>query len=141
MKIMGAEKLAKQLRQVPDSARVHVVKAIKRNVEQGAKVDVFAGADTKHVAELVRQGLARPPVIFAENEPVLLVGSDAWNEVKSFAELVNARRIVLGTTEGATLRVRVGTPWDWRQRFDLKAFDVAAKKFLAATAPIVGEGA
>lgn len=38
MKIMGAEKLAKQLRQVPDSARVHVVKAIKRNVEQGAKV-------------------------------------------------------------------------------------------------------
>jgi hypothetical protein len=38
MKILGAEKLAKQLRQVPDSARVHVVKAIRRNTEKGAKV-------------------------------------------------------------------------------------------------------
>jgi hypothetical protein len=38
MKIMGAEKLAKQIRQVPISARLHVSKAIKRNTEQGARV-------------------------------------------------------------------------------------------------------
>jgi hypothetical protein len=38
MKILGAEKLAKQIRQVPISARVYVSKAIRGNVEQGAKV-------------------------------------------------------------------------------------------------------
>ena len=38
MKIMGAKKLAKELRQLPDSVRVHVSKAIKRNTEQGAKI-------------------------------------------------------------------------------------------------------
>jgi hypothetical protein len=34
---------------------------------------------------------------------------------------------VLGTTDAATLRVRVATPWDWRQRFDLRALDVVAE--------------
>jgi hypothetical protein len=34
---------------------------------------------------------------------------------------------VLGTSDAATLRVRVGTPWDWRQRFDLVDFEVAAE--------------
>lgn len=45
----------------------------------------------------------------------------AWRLLR----LQAAPYFVLGTTEGATLRVRVGTPWDWRQRFDLQTFDVA----------------
>jgi hypothetical protein len=44
MKIMGAEKLAKQLRQVPDSARVHVVKAIRRNYGKRRKGRTHLGA-------------------------------------------------------------------------------------------------
>ncbi len=32
---------------------------------------------------------------------------------------------VLGTSAGRSLRLRVATPWDWRQRFRLRAFDVA----------------
>ncbi len=47
----------------------------------------------------------------------------AWRLLR----LQAAPYFVLGTTEGATLRVRVGTPWDWRQRFQLVAFDVAAE--------------
>jgi hypothetical protein len=44
----------------------------------------------------------------------------AWRLLR----LQAAPYFVLGTTDQATLRVRVGTPWDWRQRFDLKALDV-----------------
>lgn len=44
----------------------------------------------------------------------------AWRLLR----LQAAPYFVLGTTDQATLRVRVGTPWDWRQRFDLRALDV-----------------
>jgi hypothetical protein len=47
----------------------------------------------------------------------------AWRLLR----LQPAPYFVLGTTDAAILRVRVGTPWDWRQRFDLQAFDVAAE--------------
>jgi hypothetical protein len=33
--------------------------------------------------------------------------------------LQSAPYFVLGTSDAAVLRVRVGTPWDWRQRFEL----------------------
>ena len=42
---------------------------------------------------------------------------------------------VLGTSDAATLRVRVGTPWDWRQRFDLAEFEIEPE---AAGQPRVG---
>ena len=45
----------------------------------------------------------------------------AWRLLR----LQGAPYFVLGTTDGDTLRVRVGTPWDWRQRFVLQAFEVA----------------
>jgi hypothetical protein len=44
----------------------------------------------------------------------------AWRLLR----LQGAPYFVLGTTDNDTLRVRVGTPWDWRQRFQLQAFDV-----------------
>ena len=44
----------------------------------------------------------------------------AWRLLR----LQAAPYFVLGTTEGSTLRVRVGTPWDWRQRFQMQDFDV-----------------
>ena len=36
MKITGATKLAQQLRDIPESARFHIAKTIKRNTERGA---------------------------------------------------------------------------------------------------------
>src|SRR5690606_38916481 len=45
----------------------------------------------------------------------------AWRLLR----LQGAPYFVLGTTDGDTLRVRVGTSWDWRQRFKLLAFDVS----------------
>lgn len=34
---------------------------------------------------------------------------------------------VLGAAPGSVLRLRIATPWDWRQRFRLESFDVAAQ--------------
>ena len=34
---------------------------------------------------------------------------------------------VLGATQSQTLRLRIGTPWDWRQVFRLRSFTVSAR--------------
>jgi hypothetical protein len=47
----------------------------------------------------------------------------------------SAPYFVLGTSDDAVLRVRVATPWDWRQRFDLLDLGVVAE---AAGQPRVG---
>lgn len=70
---------------------------LRTQVEQGAKADVFAGADTKHVDELTRQGLVAGSKVFAENEPVLVVTKDST--IKAFAELPSAQKVVLGAAE------------------------------------------
>ena len=38
--------------------------------------------------------------------------------------LQSAPYFVLGTSDDAVLRVRVGTPWDWRQRFELTGLEI-----------------
>jgi molybdate transport system substrate-binding protein len=47
-------------------------------IQQGAKADVFASADTDYPAELFKEGLVDKPVVFAANELVVAVpeGSD-----------------------------------------------------------------
>ncbi len=42
-------------------------------IQQGAPVDVFASADTKLPEQLYRHGLVEKPVVFTENELVLVV--------------------------------------------------------------------
>ncbi|HEV7888562.1 MAG TPA: hypothetical protein VGO92_13470 [Acidimicrobiales bacterium] len=39
----------------------------------------------------------------------------------------SAPYFVLGTRKAAGLRIRVATPWDWRQRYALRSFEVAAQ--------------
>jgi molybdate transport system substrate-binding protein len=72
---------------------------LRTQVEQGAKADVFAAADQKHMAELVRQKLASKPLPFARNEPVIVVARESIGRIKSIEDLPNASRIVLGTPE------------------------------------------
>ncbi len=39
--------------------------------------------------------------------------------------LASATYHVLGVSAaGGSLRLRIDTPWDWRQRFDLRSFDI-----------------
>jgi hypothetical protein len=39
----------------------------------------------------------------------------------------SAPYFVLGSSPSGSLRLRIGTPWDWRQHFELRAFDVEAR--------------
>lgn len=72
---------------------------LRTQLEHGAVADVFASADTHHMDELVRAGRALAPVVFARNEPVLVVAEEAAATLRSLADLPTAERIVVGTPE------------------------------------------
>lgn len=73
---------------------------LRTQIEQGAKVDVFASADTKHMGAFDKAGaLAGPAKIFARNEPVIVVPKGNPAGVEGIADLPKAKRIVIGTPE------------------------------------------
>jgi molybdate transport system substrate-binding protein len=72
---------------------------LRTQLEQGARADVFASADHLHMAELVAASLATSPVIFARNEPVMVVAKEAATTIRGLADLPTAPRIVIGTPE------------------------------------------
>lgn len=72
---------------------------LRTQLEQGAAVDVFASANQRHMAELVAAGKASAPVVFARNEPVIVVATDAAATIRALADLPRAAHIVIGTPE------------------------------------------
>lgn len=72
---------------------------LRTQLEHGARADVFASADQRHVEALVRAGLLVDPVVFAHNEPVIVVASDSTARVREVADLVQVERLVLGAAE------------------------------------------
>jgi molybdate transport system substrate-binding protein len=72
---------------------------LRAQLEHGAAVDVFASADPRPMDELARASRVAPPVVFARNEPVVVVARESAASLRSLAELPNASRIVLGTPE------------------------------------------
>jgi hypothetical protein len=74
---------------------------------------VLSAAVSSRSADRWRSGLGRKA---AREEMV-------WRLLR----LQSAPYFVLGTSDDAVLRVRVGTPWDWRQRFELLELEVTAE--------------
>ncbi|MGK3990768.1 molybdate ABC transporter substrate-binding protein [Sorangium sp. So ce136] len=72
---------------------------LRTQLEQGAAVDVFASADQRHMNELVKSGRAAGPVVFARNEPVIVVARESAGTIRGLADLPAAARIVVGTPE------------------------------------------
>lgn len=72
---------------------------LRTQLEQGAEADVFASADQRHMAELVKAGRVDQPRVFAKNEPVLAVAKESADRIASLRDLPNANRIVVGTPE------------------------------------------
>lgn len=72
---------------------------LRTQIEQGASADVFASADTEHMAKLVAQKLAQAPVIFAHNEPVIVVARGNPFGVKELRDLGRVKRLVVGAPE------------------------------------------
>jgi len=70
---------------------------LRLQIEQGARADVFASADQRHMDALVRAGLVTGGRVFAGNELVVIVPSDNPAAITAFADLPRARRLVIGT--------------------------------------------
>jgi len=88
---------------------------LRTQIEHGASVDVFASADQKHMNELYRAKKVKSPKLFVTNEPVMIVAKERVQEIKAFADLPSATRIVLGVPE-----VPIG-------RYTLQILDQASK--------------
>jgi molybdate transport system substrate-binding protein len=100
--VLGASSLTEALGKYGDSFSGAKVRSsfassdqLAAQIEQGAKADVFASADTGYPAELHREGLAGKPVVFARNR---LVGvAPKGGSVKSLADLARpGTKIVIG---------------------------------------------
>jgi molybdate transport system substrate-binding protein len=72
---------------------------LRVQIEHGAKADVFASADTKHMQALLEQKLARESTRFARNEPVVIVPASNPANLAKFVDLPKAERIVVGVPE------------------------------------------
>jgi molybdate transport system substrate-binding protein len=72
---------------------------LRVQIEQGAKVDVFASADWKHMKSLATQGLVAEPKVFARNLPVVVVPKNNPAKVQTFADLAKVTHLVVGAPE------------------------------------------
>jgi molybdate transport system substrate-binding protein len=72
---------------------------LRTQIENGARADVFASADQKHMDALVKAKLVTAPRVFARNTPVVIVPGDNPARIASFQDLTKARRIVIGVPE------------------------------------------
>lgn len=72
---------------------------LRTQIEHGAAADVFASADLRHMDALRRAGRVDAPVIFARNEPVLIVPRGRSPAIRALADLPSAARIVVGAPE------------------------------------------
>jgi molybdate transport system substrate-binding protein len=72
---------------------------LRTQLEHGAAADVFASADQKHMAELLRARRVTDPAVFARNEPVVVVAKPKAAALRTFADLPAAGRIVVGADE------------------------------------------
>src|SRR5262245_35060432 len=72
---------------------------LRTQIENGAKADVFASADQKHMAALAKANLVGASKVFVRNTPVIIVPKGNPAKVGSFEQLPKAKKIVIGVPE------------------------------------------
>ena len=72
---------------------------LRTQLENGARPDVFASADERHPAALVKEGLLETPSVFACNTLVLVAPAQNPAGLQRFEDLPKAQRIVLAGRE------------------------------------------
>ncbi len=72
---------------------------LRTQLEQGARADVFASADLKHMNELVKAKRAQTPAVFARNELVIVVAKEQAATLLTVSDLTKAEKIVIGAPE------------------------------------------
>jgi molybdate transport system substrate-binding protein len=70
---------------------------LRAQIERGVAADVFVSADEANMERLRRQGLMDDPVLVAGNRPVVVMFPGS--AVRSFAELPQVKRLVIGAAE------------------------------------------
>ncbi len=114
------EALAADFEKARPGARVRLNLAgsqeLRTQIEQGARADVFASADLKHMDSLEKQGLVEKPLVFARNEPVIVVPSGNPAGIRALIDLPRAKRLVVGAPE-----VPIGS-------YTVKIFEAAGHK-------------
>jgi molybdate transport system substrate-binding protein len=118
------EDLAKTFEAKNPGVKVHLNLAgsqeLRTQIENGARVDVFASADQKHMAALVKANLVAAPRVFARNTPVIVVPKDNPAKVTAFDQLPRAKKLVIGVPEvpiGAyTLQILDKAGADFKQK-------------------------
>jgi molybdate transport system substrate-binding protein len=118
------EDLAKTFEAKNPGVKVHLNLAgsqeLRTQIENGARVDVFASADQKHMAALVKANMVAAPRVFARNTPVIIVPRDNPAKVTAFDQLPKAKKIVIGVPEvpiGAyTLQILDRAGADFKQK-------------------------
>jgi molybdate transport system substrate-binding protein len=117
------EDLAKAF-EAKSGVKVHVNLAgsqeLRTQIENGARADVFAAADQKHMAALVKAKTVANPRVFARNTPVVIVPKDNPAKVGSFDQLPRAKKLVIGVPEvpigSYTLEILEKTGADFKQK-------------------------
>jgi molybdate transport system substrate-binding protein len=69
---------------------------LRAQLELGAAVDVFASADLETMKELEAASRVRKPVVFARNEPVIVVAKERAGAVAGLADLPRLDKLVIG---------------------------------------------
>ncbi len=72
---------------------------LRAQIEHGAKADVFASADLKHMEALRNQNYVQSPDIFARNNLVIVVARERASDIQNIGDLVKANRVVLGAPD------------------------------------------
>jgi len=72
---------------------------LRTQIENGAKADVFASADTRHMSALQDAGLVGKPELFARNEPVVITPSANPAGLQRFEDLPRAKKLIVGVDE------------------------------------------
>jgi len=121
---------------------------LRVQIEHGAKVDVFASADWKHMKLLVGQGTVVEPTVFARNLPVVVVPKGNPNKLATFADLSKVKHLVVGApevpigayTEGvfAAAEKLYGKPFGEKLRTNVKSRELNVRQVLTKIS--MGEG-
>ena len=90
---------------------------LRTQLEQGARADLFAAADLENLGVLERAGLVEKAVVFARNEPVIVVPRGNPAGIHGLTDLPRTKRLVVGAPE-----VPIGG-------YTVKIFDAAARKY------------
>jgi molybdate transport system substrate-binding protein len=70
---------------------------LRMQIEQGAKANIIASASQVHIQALAHTGLIDHSQPFAQNDLALIVPLDNPSNLVTFKDLVNAKRLVIGS--------------------------------------------